>query len=69
MKTIAARFTNIENVSSAVFPAFIPAKNGKKAIACMLTLPRTAWPHPEVIEQLRCLPQYVRIIVDAENVM
>jgi len=69
MRTIAERFKNIENISSAVFPAFIPAKNGKKAIACMLTLPRTAWPHPEVIEQLRCLPQYVRIIVDAENVM
>lgn len=69
MRGISERFKDIENVSSAVFPAFIPAKNGKKAIACMLTLPRTAWPHPEVIEQLRCLPQYVRIIVDAENVM
>ena len=69
MRGIAERFDGLDGVTATVFPAFIPAKNGKKALACMLTLSRTDWPREDVVTTLRSLPPYVRVVVDAEHVM
>lgn len=69
MKKIQELFYGIEGLEVSAFPTFIPAKGGNKSLTCMLTLNRKLWPHVHLVQILRTLPPYVRVIIDAENIM
>jgi primosomal protein N' (replication factor Y) len=69
MKKIQGLFEGIEGLEVSAFPAFFPSKTGAKSLTCMLTLDRKLWPHHTIIGTIKALPQYVRVVIDAENIM
>lgn len=51
------------------YPAFIPKIKNDFIVNTLIRVPEGEWPHDDVIEQLRSLPQQIQIAVDPESTL